>query len=177
MTSASAINASGNHHRHVCQKYAAPVGATELSMLKMSDVFVVRGIWVNELSFNRCIRSFNHFYAITLRIVLNFVHDVVDEEHSPARGSEQVGGVTRIRNLTNVEAFAFVFDCEGRFCRRQFGSDLQQLGGIVFVSMLDRVYKRFIESDEQIRLRAASAYHKYQNCGLKAANVLFATGW
>lgn len=33
------------------------------------------------------------------------------------------------------------------------------------------------ESDEQIRLRAASAYHKYQNCGLKAANRLFATGW
>jgi hypothetical protein len=33
------------------------------------------------------------------------------------------------------------------------------------------------ESDEQIRLRAATVYHKYQNCGLKAANALFATGW
>lgn len=33
------------------------------------------------------------------------------------------------------------------------------------------------ESDEQIRLRAATAYNKYQNCGLKAANALFATGW
>jgi len=33
------------------------------------------------------------------------------------------------------------------------------------------------ESDEQIRLRAASAYHKYQNCGLNAAKGLFATGW
>jgi hypothetical protein len=33
------------------------------------------------------------------------------------------------------------------------------------------------ETDEQIRLRAASAYHKYQNCGIKAANALFATGW
>jgi hypothetical protein len=33
------------------------------------------------------------------------------------------------------------------------------------------------ESDEQIRLRAATAYHKYQNCGMKAANGLFATGW
>ena len=33
------------------------------------------------------------------------------------------------------------------------------------------------ESDEQIRLRAASAYHKYQNCGLNAASRLFATGW
>ena len=33
------------------------------------------------------------------------------------------------------------------------------------------------ESDEQIRLRAADAYHKYQKCGVKAARGLFATGW
>ena len=33
------------------------------------------------------------------------------------------------------------------------------------------------ESDEQIRLLAAAAYNKYQNCGLKAARGLFATGW
>ena len=33
------------------------------------------------------------------------------------------------------------------------------------------------ESDEEVRLRAAKAYHKYQNCGLKAADRLFATGW
>lgn len=33
------------------------------------------------------------------------------------------------------------------------------------------------ESDEQIRARAAQAYNKYQKCGLKAANGLFATGW
>ena len=33
------------------------------------------------------------------------------------------------------------------------------------------------ETDEQIRLRAADAYHKYQHCGVKAARSLFATGW
>lgn len=33
------------------------------------------------------------------------------------------------------------------------------------------------ESDEQVRLRAADAYHKYQHCGVKAARRLFATGW
>ena len=33
------------------------------------------------------------------------------------------------------------------------------------------------ESDEQIRLRAADAYHKYQRCGVKAARGLFATGF
>ncbi len=33
------------------------------------------------------------------------------------------------------------------------------------------------ESDEQIRLRAATAYDKYQHCGMKSANGLFATGW
>ena len=33
------------------------------------------------------------------------------------------------------------------------------------------------ETDEQVRLRAADAYNKYQHCGLKAARGLFATGW
>lgn len=33
------------------------------------------------------------------------------------------------------------------------------------------------ENDEAVRARAAKAYHKYQNCGLNAANKLFATGW
>jgi hypothetical protein len=33
------------------------------------------------------------------------------------------------------------------------------------------------ETDEQIRLRAADTYNKYQNCGLKAARGLFATGF
>ena len=33
------------------------------------------------------------------------------------------------------------------------------------------------ETDEQIRVRAADAYNKYQNCGVKAARALFATGW
>ena len=33
------------------------------------------------------------------------------------------------------------------------------------------------ETDEQVRLRAAEAYNKYQNCGLRAARALFATGW
>jgi hypothetical protein len=33
------------------------------------------------------------------------------------------------------------------------------------------------ERDEQIRMRAATAYHNYQNCGLKSASKLFATGW
>jgi hypothetical protein len=33
------------------------------------------------------------------------------------------------------------------------------------------------ESDEQVRKRAAAAYHRYQKCGVKAALNLFATGW
>ena len=33
------------------------------------------------------------------------------------------------------------------------------------------------ENDEAVHARAAAAYHKYQNCGLKAANRLFSTGW
>ena len=33
------------------------------------------------------------------------------------------------------------------------------------------------EGGEQVRLRTAKAYDKYQNCGLRAAQRLFATGW
>lgn len=33
------------------------------------------------------------------------------------------------------------------------------------------------ESGEQVRERAAKAYDAYQNCGLKSARALFATGW
>jgi hypothetical protein len=33
------------------------------------------------------------------------------------------------------------------------------------------------ESDEKVRQRAATAYHRYQNCGIKSAMTLFATGW
>jgi hypothetical protein len=33
------------------------------------------------------------------------------------------------------------------------------------------------DDGERVRLRAAKAYHSYQNCGLKAAGRLFASGW
>ncbi|HEX8116815.1 MAG TPA: hypothetical protein VF521_06055, partial [Pyrinomonadaceae bacterium] len=33
------------------------------------------------------------------------------------------------------------------------------------------------EDGERVRLRTAKAYDKYQNCGLRAAQNLFATGW
>jgi hypothetical protein len=33
------------------------------------------------------------------------------------------------------------------------------------------------ESGEQVRQRAAAAYHRYQHCGLKAAKNLLVTGW
>src|SRR5919205_1653037 len=143
-TSASPTTVGGNHHRHARQNEAAPVGALDCRNGNVSDVFVVRGIWVNELSFNRSVWSLNHFYAITLRIVLNFVHDVVDEEHSTAGGSKQVLGIARIRNLTNVETFAFILDCETRFFRRQLGSDLYQFRQIVFVAVLDCVHERLV---------------------------------
>src|SRR5215216_401689 len=124
-TSDSAITAGGNHQRHARQNDggAGAVNRCRLILLLLSatafwfsSVFVVR--LINELSFDRHFRSLNHLHAITLRIVLNFVHDVVDEEHSTTGGSEEIGGVTGIRNLTNVEAFAFVFDSKSRFFRR-----------------------------------------------------------
>src|SRR6185503_19252417 len=133
-TRASAMTAGGNHHRHARQNEAVPVGALDCTSGNVSDVFVVRGVWINELSFDRSVRPLDHLYAITLRIVLNFVHDVVDEEHATTGSPEQVCGITRIRNLANVEAFTFVFDSKTRLFRRQLGGNLQQLAGIVFVA-------------------------------------------
>src|SRR5215212_11137538 len=145
------MSAGGSHQRHVCQNDLGPAGELDFKFWKLSGVFVVSGIWVNELSFDRSVRSLNHLYAITLRIVLNFVHDVVDEEHSTAGGSKQVLGVARVRNLTNVEALALVFNSETRFFRRQLSSDLHQLIQIVFVTVLHGVNKCLVESDEKIR--------------------------
>src|SRR5690349_20664447 len=150
-TRASAITAGGNHHRHARQKEVVPVGELDCTSGNVSDVFVVRGVWINELSFDRSFRSLDHLYAITLRIVLNFVHDVVDEEHSAARGAEQILGIARIRNLTDVESLAFVFDRKSRFVWRQLGGDLHELSQIVFVAVLNCVNKRFVERDEKVR--------------------------
>src|SRR5205085_11329607 len=116
-TSMSPMIAGGNHQRHARQNRSAPVGELEFRESRVSGVFVVRRIWINELSFDRYVRPLNHLYAITLRIVLNFIHDVVDEEDSAARRSEQVCGVARVGNLANVEAFAFVFNRKGCFFR------------------------------------------------------------
>src|SRR6185437_9694639 len=145
------MTAGGNHQRHARQNEATPVGELDCTSGNVSDVFVVRGVWINELSFDRSVRSFDHLYAITLRIVLNFVHDVVDKEHSAAGRAEQILGIAGIRNLTNVESLAFVFDRKGRFVRRELGSDLYQLGQIVFVAVLYGVNKRLVECDEQVR--------------------------
>ncbi len=116
-----------------------------------SDVFVVRGIWVNELSFDRSIRPFDHFYAITLRIVLNFVHDVVDEEHSTAGGSKQVCGIARI----GISRMSKPSPSSSTVKAASFGDNsaviFNELCRIVFVAVLDGVNKGLVESDEKIR--------------------------
>src|SRR6266496_416603 len=87
-TRARAMRAGGNHHNHARQKEnaASPIPATLLvfRVSIASGVSVVRCVWINELSFDRFIRSLNHLYAITQRIVLNFIHYVVDEENAAA---------------------------------------------------------------------------------------------
>jgi hypothetical protein len=75
------------------------------------------------LSFDLFVGSLYHLYAVTLRIVLNFIHDVVNEEHSAAGGAKQIGGVTRIRNLTNIKPFTFVFNGETCLFGRQLCGD------------------------------------------------------
>lgn len=54
-------------------------------------------------------------------------------------------------------------------------TDLMAPEAYVLSAAIDGWIKK--ESDEQIRLRAGDAYHKYQKCGVRAARALFATGW
>ena len=81
---------------------------------------------------------------------------------------------------------AIVLACASKY---YFSSALQQSGATpllwttnlmapeayVLSAAIDGWMKK--ETDEQIRLRAADAYNKYQHCGVKAARGLFATGW
>ena len=94
--------------------------------------------------------TFHHPYAIALRIVLNFVHDVVDQQHASARGLEEIGRITRVRNLVQIETFSFVFNGKASFVGREFCGDSQQFGRIVLVAVLDGVDEGFIQSNEQI---------------------------
>ena len=92
-TNTRASRAGMSHHGHATQNEdgawareacrGAPTVAGYFRVLSM-DVFVVRCAWFNKLSFGRTFRPLNHFYAITLRIVLNFIHDVVDKQDASA---------------------------------------------------------------------------------------------
>jgi hypothetical protein len=82
-----------SHHGQANQNEAGPEAAeTRLAAAAvagrfielLTGVFVVRCDWFNELSFDRTLWPLYHLYAITLRIVLNFVHDVVDKEDAPS---------------------------------------------------------------------------------------------
>ena len=84
--------AGTNHHAQARQNEsvvaaglvtAARAGRLEIG-LEVTWVFVVGCAWFNELSFDCTFRSLYHLYAITLRIVLNFVHDVVDKQDASA---------------------------------------------------------------------------------------------
>lgn len=84
------------------------------------------------------------------------------------------------------ERRAIILACASK---QYFSSALQQTGATpllwttnlmapeayVLSAAIDGWMKK--ETDEQIRLRAAEAYNKYQNCGLRGARALFATGW
>src|SRR6266550_2351950 len=110
--------AGTSHHGHARQndsdEETGLVTATLAWRLEISSdvtgVFVVGCAWFNELSFDRRFRSLYHFYAITLSIVLNFIHDVVDQQDPAAGRLKQVSRITRVRNGLHIEAFPFVFN-------------------------------------------------------------------
>jgi len=61
----------------------------------VTGVFVVGCAWSTS-SVSASGPAAHHLYAITLRIVLNFVHDVVDKEDATSERLEQVSGIAWI---------------------------------------------------------------------------------
>src|SRR6266576_315308 len=107
-TRAREMRAGGNHHVQARQNESPTVWrvstpAPRQALTSASCVSVVRFVWINELSFNRSVWSLGHLHAITLRIVLNFVHYVVDKQDAPTGTSKQVGWIAGIRNLLHIK--------------------------------------------------------------------------
>src|SRR5947207_819702 len=153
-TRAREMRAGGNHHFQARQNeratdWRASTPASRLALRSSAScVFVVGCIWINELSFNRSVWSLGHLHAITLRIVLNFVHYVVDKQDAPTGASKQVGRIAGIRNLQHIKALAFILDSKTGLLRRQLCGNSKQFGRVVFITVLDCVYESLIESDE-----------------------------
>src|SRR6266542_7062507 len=133
-TSNSPGMAGTTHHGHarqnVSDEEAGLVTATLARSLEtLSDVtgvFVVGCAWFNELSFDRRFRSLYHLYAITLRIVLNFVHDVVDKQDAAPGRLEKISRIARVGYRLHVEACPFIFNRETGFLGRQLSADPHQ---------------------------------------------------
>src|SRR6267143_6997225 len=86
-TSTSAARAGISHQGHAFQKdsdgstlVATPNDWRLKTFSDVTGVFVVGCAWFNELSFDRRCRPLYHLYAIALRILLYFIHDVVHKE-------------------------------------------------------------------------------------------------
>jgi len=71
----------------------------------------------NQFGFERVFRALDHRQTIAALVVLNLVHDVVDEEHAPALSLEEIGRVARVWDVLHVEALTFVFNREARLFR------------------------------------------------------------
>src|SRR5437762_12061613 len=112
-------------------------------------------IWAPEAFWRRLNQrmftgTFGHRDAISLRIVLNFVHDVVHQHHAAARSPEQVRRIAGVRNFADVETAAFIFHREDRFFARKLGGNAQQLRLIVLVAVLYRINKSLVESHKKV---------------------------
>ena len=93
-----------------CPKMAGTLHAVSLPLICGFGTSAVSGVLVvwrgfNGLSLSRRFRPFHHLHTIALRIVLNFIHDVVDKQHAPTGGLKEVSRITGVRNVLNVETF------------------------------------------------------------------------
>src|SRR5262245_15156030 len=93
---------------------------------------------------------FYHREAVTAVVVFHLIHYVVDKQHSAARRFEQVVGVERVGDRVDIKTFAFVFDGKARLGTRNLGGDADEFCRIEFITVLDGVDERLVESYEKV---------------------------
>src|SRR5205085_7817966 len=127
------------------------VASASASAFLFGGVVIRRRQRLYQFVVERAFGALDHRQAVAALIVLDLVHDVVDEEHAPAGSLEEVLGVARVWDAGHVEALALVFDGEARLLRREVRGDTHELPSIVAVSVLDGVDEGFVQSDEEVR--------------------------
>ena len=119
-------------------------------LLALACVDVIGCERFNQPCIQRVFGAFDHRQAVAALIVLDLVHNVVNEQDAAPRSPEEIGRVERVWDVARVEALALVFDGEARFSGGEVGGDAHYFRRVVLVAVLDGVDESLVERDEEV---------------------------